>query len=482
MTNTISLGWRLLLSLIVAIGIAVAWGFVMVWLGGLIDNATAASDSYEQFYVTVDGEPVILRMSARASAQEQVLTLAGQPKQVSSQDLLHASYVPGPDTGRGWGEPPWANRIASANDGGAPATYWYLVHDGRSHGRAYGIGYHSLTGQVVGYFGRQGFSNSPPPAGDWFQVAGHYGLWGATGLSYGAVEPIYAYGLPRFLLIADGKLWNIDVAQRQIRSLLDCPTAYQVSSAWQLLAEVPRSPEGLYRQAAQSFTPQTIILRQPESIVILSPQGTEQRTVPIPLTLQPESLAVFDLPDDTLLLIAQPRQPNTPYRVVWLDAGGQIVKEQQVRLTGYWRETSDAEIAWRAVVAAPVPAALGVGAIAYPYSLVEQGKADSYGAALRQFIGNVWPTLFVVIALGAIAATASYRRQKRFGLPHAAVWAAFALLLGVPGWLAYRYHRSWPALSDCPSCGQAAPRDREACIDCGAAFPPPPLKGIEVFA
>jgi hypothetical protein len=52
----------------------------------------------------------------------------------------------------------------------------------------------------------------------------------------------------------------------------------------------------------------------------------------------------------------------------------------------------------------------------------------------------------------------------------------------VPGYLAYRFHRTWPVLEDCPRCGEQSPRDRDRCSDCGATFPPPELKGLEIFA
>jgi hypothetical protein len=87
-----------------------------------------------------------------------------------------------------------------------------------------------------------------------------------------------------------------------------------------------------------------------------------------------------------------------------------------------------------------------------------------------------------VLAVGALCAVLAYRRQRRYALPNPGAWAAFAFLLGIPGWIAYRLHRAWPVLEECPACHQPSPRDREECIDCGAEFPPPPLKGIEVFA
>jgi hypothetical protein len=114
--------------------------------------------------------------------------------------------------------------------------------------------------------------------------------------------------------------------------------------------------------------------------------------------------------------------------------------------------------------------------------MVASGQADSYAAALVKLVGAFWPSVLVVLLVGGGCAVAAYRRQKRFGLPHAAAWAVFAFVLGVPGWIAYRFHHRWPILEDCPRCHQPSPRDRETCLDCGALFPPPALKGIEVFA
>jgi hypothetical protein len=40
----------------------------------------------------------------------------------------------------------------------------------------------------------------------------------------------------------------------------------------------------------------------------------------------------------------------------------------------------------------------------------------------------------------------------------------------------------WPATECCVNCRKISPRDRDACLHCGTEFPPPALKGIEIFA
>ena len=88
----------------------------------------------------------------------------------------------------------------------------------------------------------------------------------------------------------------------------------------------------------------------------------------------------------------------------------------------------------------------------------------------------------ILISLISIGAAAQWL-AAHINVPNPAVFLiVFAFIFGLPGWIAYRFHRTWPVLEECPACHQPSPRDREDCLDCGKAFPPPPLKGIEVFA
>jgi hypothetical protein len=56
------------------------------------------------------------------------------------------------------------------------------------------------------------------------------------------------------------------------------------------------------------------------------------------------------------------------------------------------------------------------------------------------------------------------------------------LLFGVLAFVGFLLHRRWPVREPCPACHARSARDREACSECGAAFPAPGLKGIEIFA
>jgi hypothetical protein len=135
------------------------------------------------------------------------------------------------------------------------------------------------------------------------------------------------------------------------------------------------------------------------------------------------------------------------------------------------------------VVPAPV-VLLGLVARERPAKLLELGLATTYGEALDRALLEFWPALLTaqLIALGFAALC--YRRQVRYGANpgERVVWPLFVLLLGLPGWVGYRFGRSWPVLESCPACSNDVPQDRESCLRCEAEFPRPALKGTEVFA
>jgi hypothetical protein len=92
------------------------------------------------------------------------------------------------------------------------------------------------------------------------------------------------------------------------------------------------------------------------------------------------------------------------------------------------------------------------------------------------------PILLTTLFLAALFSVRCYHRQRRNSAHHTISWMVFVLLLGWPGLIGYALHRRWPVLVCCPNCGAETPRDRDTCAKCNAAFPPPALKGIEVFA
>jgi len=315
-----------------------------------------------------------------------------------------------------------------------------------------------------------------------FEVPGERALAGATTLQRAAQEPVYEGGAHPFFLLANGKLWRIDVAHRELKAMLDCPQATGIGQVWQIVAERPPVPRGAHPPSAQEITPQLGLVRQPESVLVVDPLTETSTTYPLPAAIRQSQFAGTLLPDGQLILFALKSQLDNEYDVVWIARDGSVLKQHHVRLATWVRPPSLAVLGWWGAVAVPIPIANVTYQAILPRMLKESGKADSYSSGLSAVLATNWPSMIAVVVASIACGVAAYRRQRRFALPHAPAWAVFAFLLGIPGWIAYRFHRAWPVLEECPACHQPSPRDREACVDCGADFPPPPLKGIEVFA
>src|SRR5882724_10399906 len=98
MNKTLPLGWSMLIAGCVAVGIAAAWFMVAAWFEGVMQSAMQGKQPYENVYTTVTGEPVLARTtSGNMQATEKIMSLSGEPLKLTSQDLLYAYSVQGPD-------------------------------------------------------------------------------------------------------------------------------------------------------------------------------------------------------------------------------------------------------------------------------------------------------------------------------------------------------------------------------------------------
>lgn len=483
MPRTPSLTKTLLLAAIIALGVGTAWCSVAGWTIGMIAAALSSRGDYEQLLVSSAGEPLISHTSRDRGAAERVLTLTGQEVKVDRQDLLYPNYLQHPDQRVGWSKADWSYRLTSANDGGTPEIYWYLIHDGRPRGRAYGVGYHSKTKMIVGYFGREGFATTLPPADQWFEVTGADALVGATPVT-NSYQPGYGRASDALIaLLANDKLWVIDVAKHGIKPVLDCPAAQQIGSVWRLPKEPAKRDPDAYNQGAQLNTPTDAFIRQPDSVVVVDYRSGKHTTFPIPPDARHAMHAGFHLGDGNLLLFVWDLDEwKRGQDLLWLSPSGEVLRREHVELTGHYAEESEAAIGWAAAAVAPAPLASAVVTFGMPLLWSLRSDEHTYVKAFAKFATALWPSVLAVLVGGALCGTAAYRRQRRFGLPHATAWAIFVFIGGLPAWLAYRFHRQWPVLEECPTCHQPAPRNRASCLDCGNSFPPPAQKGIEVFA
>ncbi len=476
MPHSLSFTRALLLAMVVSLGIALAWLVVAAWTIGLVQVAMVGNQTYEHLYLGADGQPLIVRTtSARGAYTQEVFSLDREPIEGTQRHqmgypgyMIAPQYTPAEGTA-------WSSRLVAASDGGSPAVNWYLVHDGRVNGRAYGVGYQSDSAEVVGYFGKQGFSDRQPPREQWFQVFGERGLEHvSTGVT--VREPAWNQYQDNqgLVLLADGKVWTIDLAQRRLAALADCPDALAIG--WL------RPPHRVH-MIGEPMDSAKLLVWQTDRLMILDRETGEHSSLALPNEVGP-FLAVYEVPENRLLLISHdPDRVADGYRLAWLDRQGAVLQERVVRIASYrGARPGAASTAWAGAVAAPYPLASIFVAVVHPIQQVASGEANSFARALSETLREAWPAFLLVLVVSGIAATDAYRRQRHYALSHPLGWAAFVFLMGLPGWLAYRVHRTWPALESCRACHQLAPIDQAACPDCGVAVAPPALSGTEVFA
>jgi hypothetical protein len=469
---------QILLAFVVAIGIGAAWCFVSMWLVATVEQTRLTQQSTPTLAMRYDGQVVTMHYQDGYAAGQQLFTLDGERATGSSQQVSHPGYLNPPPHGmRGDIQ---SHRLAGASDGGSPAVYWYLFHDGRVNGQAYGIGYDSLSKRVVGHFGRSGFTAEKPPREDWFQIAGDQGL-GLVTPSIASQEP---YGfLPLLHLLANGQLWTIDVRKKQVQAVQAFPDAFTVGWSWRMLAELPVETDDPTHRATE-FPLRKLTVRTLDRLTLFDPRDGESVSFPIPTALQDKMLGCFEQADGSFVLMAMVRQGNhIQHDIAWLDREGNVQRERTVRFE--YGDVFNVNPALGAVVIAvtsPTPMIMTMLTFIVATDRSSSGEYEAYGPAMTATLADFWPAMLLTALVSLALAILAYRRQRRYSLSHPLPWAIFVFLLGVPGYLAYRFHRTWPVLEDCPRCGEATPRDRERCSDCGAAFPPPELKGLEIFA
>ncbi|HEY2410770.1 MAG TPA: hypothetical protein VGI40_00925 [Pirellulaceae bacterium] len=486
MTKSKRRAGSMVVAFILAMGVAGLWQGVADWCWNSLTELNRLGKQMESISLAPDGEPLIVRSSYSSgyrTSVDEMVTLDGQPRNFTSTELAGSfAHLEGSERYIQENSPSWSERLAAINDGGTPETYWYLVDDGNRPGRVYGIGYHSRTKLLVGYFGKQGFSDSLPPVSEWFEITDG-SLRRATTTNVYAQEPQWNNSDPNFLLLASDKLWLIDLQRRQVKSLADCPEAYSVGTLWKMAPLDANSAEVTPEARMQARLESPAAARSDGMLTIVNRKSGAQRKIELPTRLHDAMLSGWQLADGQVLVLASwyREEVPPPDELLWFGPDSKIVKEQRFRLARNSYELPITQVWWENIQA-PIPLAKTILFVYISKLEGDRLKPPSYAAGFAKVFRRAWLAAFVLYAVCVIPAWAAYRRQKRFNLPNPLGWAVFVYVMGIPGWIAYRFHRAWPVLEECPACHQPSPRDRQTCLDCGKAFPPPPPKGIEVFA
>jgi hypothetical protein len=384
---------------------------------------------------------------------------------------------------------------------GRPPAYWYFVHDGKPQGRGYFVGFHADSKRLAGYLGAAGFRDDVPSADeqvpvDLRQVLNGaafpgYEAWGSEprDLAYAREDSPLDPNAGKLAMISDDRLLEIDFRTGKIRELLK--SAGMMSANYLTSREMMPPVAGMGGRAEAEHRPLALAVRTPDHVHVWERTMAGQLlsySYPIPADIRDLQFISFYLPSmstDAGMFIATRQFADRSPReeIFWVDAAGKVTRQAEVELAGRGAPPRATTRMWLAAVAAPAPIATGVfAAVLDPRDQVKAKFAEDYPSALADSLRAAWMPLVVVFVLGGALAWLTYRRQRAYALPWMGVWAAFVFLAGVPGFIAYLWHRRWPVRQACPTCGQTVPRDREACSHCGEEFSAPAPRGVEVFA
>jgi hypothetical protein len=477
------------LATVLAAGFVVVWGLLGLWA---VEVGTYVADSEghaEYLEFLPDGTPFVRYLVGRGDwAYRDLEGNPVPPPEDGTMTWLGKGQLPAalPDRVSS-GDTAWGERIRSFADGRTPAVFWYFVSDGRPNGAGYFVGYDSQSKGCVGYLGRAGFRADLPPADEQVPFAGP--TWGAGARVYchqhpsGPTEHPADRGTGRaphgavsgwdvYVLGRDGKLYHADLQNRTVHVALDEPG---LRSAGLVRGPLDVVKGTLWRLAA----------RTEDAVLLLDERGTVLKRFPIPEALRGREVAFGETTGGEAVMYA-----NTPfdevatevaYHICWVSPDGRC-REAAVILP--WAAPLRSMQAGGALVV-PSPLVLaGLIAVERTRELLSEGLAATFPEALARALTEFRPALLIAQLVSAGLALLCYRRQVRYGARGAerVAWPLFVLVLGLPGWVGYRFGRSWPALAACPACGTAAPQDRDGCARCTAEFPPPALRGTEVFA
>ncbi len=490
---------QLLWAATLAIGFGTLWLLLAGWILAAIDQAREAASGavWQRFIVASDGTPLILSTPRDNLSLMTYRDLAGQPHDAPDSErqlpgLLSLAGEPG-EPGFFADRSGWDGRLGVFVNEQEPKAVWYFVHDGKPEGGGYFVGYERDSNRLLGFIGLGGFRSEKVASDEWIPVRSRFMSGNAQWSSASAwahsqpgwvvrnFRPNRGDLPPRLVHVPSGnRLYLVDLTARTISKVFEAPGSIDSLGIPVLSFQSP--------EEGRTTVEQPILVRTERQIHKLDHkyQITGGFTIPTEVDLQNpvtwyevkegQSLALFVLP-----AITQERsqiRPNVLYRI---GNDGTVKDRFEVILDNGQLGLLQEPGTFAHGLLIPVPALL---VAIEPLFLESMGRARGYPAALIAMFRDSWPSFLIVFALALALAVAARRRGRAFGLTarERMGWGVFVFLFGLPAYVGFLLSRRWPIRLPCPSCHTRAPRDRTECAACGAQFPDPPRKGIEIFA
>jgi len=491
---------RVLAFLVLVVGFVLLWAFVaqtITMVAGSFASSPVMRD-YEELIVDTENRILIQTRVGGEWSVRRYRTLDGESVELSDDPTLNATRTARPYRTPGlfeW-QFSWDQRIAGMTDYQAPPVYWVLMRDAKKPGRAYFVGYDSVSRFRVGFISRAGFQTDVPLEVDQFDlgneplqfnnnVVASNGHMARGGLSYNAStrtsEATSLIGEWKVFLIDGNSLQEVNLRDRTVRTLASFENPAGVVTV------------GLFRDMRSLDSPSDanafdienrLLVRCRDRLVLLNPSDDSQVEFEIPKGMELESFSVFVLGDERLALSQNDGywERGTFVNLLTINAQGEVEREDSVQLQGHVpRDSPLITIGIATVVPIIFLWLLGMFVVA-PLAQIQLLQTETYAEGVQVAWDTAWIGLILLLLLSLILTTIVYRWQQKYARPNTPLWTALVFLTTVPGFLAYWAMHRRPPLAACSHCGKEVPHNRDACARCAEPFPEPKLLGTEVFA
>jgi hypothetical protein len=487
-----SLTRRVLAATSLAIGFGLAWGALAGWIGSAAIESRAKTEGmkYEYLEVAADGTPYIREIPRDNLSNATFRELDGRARTVDDRrrQTQPVNLYGEREPGGFWSSPGWWGRMWAFVNEREPAAVWYLISDG-SPASGWFVGYERVSNRRIGYIGLAGFREQPVPPEERFPLEANAGYGGAFSSLHigintnGAVTPPRPDPQdvpPRLVYVASGNLLRVvDLADGTTSTAFEAPAPIASAGVPSLSTyygyEPPKEPLILVRAAGKVYK-----LDRAYKVV---------GVVTLPAEIGARDMVTWHAIDDGRAVVTTNLKPPddedyprdvTNMRVYQVAADGTIQNSVDVALRNGAGPQNEAAAMAMLGIAMPSPAPM----LAVQALIATPIRPEGYAGRLAKQLRRAAPALAAVVLLSLGLAAAAWKRSAAFGLSRREqiVWAALTAVFGVPAFVGFLLHRTWPAREPCPHCRANVPRDRIACEACGTPFPAPALRGTEIFA
>lgn len=414
---------------------------------GVLDTLLSnGSFSWSNYVVTRDG--TVYKQIQRP----------GQPSEIVD---INGSRATDPKTGRAVGPDEFNRRVAnsvwatrypdkrarsiSRRDrwftywGENSGTLWYFWN---RYGQL--VGYDRMTRRLIGSLGANGFTPGLSTAPDPFMLPAYH----------------HAQGFSRTLATANA-LYELDLDKPATRVLFRTASDDPIEAFNDLVLTMHDwNALVVTRRFVRLLNADGTLLQQP-----YEPFPSRQTEVRVFFLDPPGRFALWIAPG--VMANAGPEK-SPPTQVTWIERTQGVTKRAELPKLAWQNPTPRV---WEIFISSLVPPAVLVG-----IRLFTETSAN-----VQIDANTVISIAFAVSALLCVPIGWSLSRRYNFSNPSRFGWAAFLLLSGLPGLLAFISVHDWPARLSCPNCKKPRPVDLDQCQHCGAEFPLPEKTGIEIF-